>query len=171
MRYRNLEITVPKLTGEAFSEVEVLGAATWLWMHSKTHSPLPIGSLATLLLPAIKHGQFLLASEQGKPVVYVGWGAFSEAAETRYIKNPAFTMPEADWDSGDRIWILDWVAPFGHTCTLGEFVKSRLFVDRCVRGLYHRGADKGLRIMQWHGTALLPEEVAHWNSTHPISKN
>jgi cytolysin-activating lysine-acyltransferase len=168
MRYKNLDITAPQLTGEPFSEVEMLGAATWLWMHSKTHSPLPVGALATLLLPAIKRGQFVLAWEQGKPVVYTGWAQLSGDAESRYIKNPAYVMPETDWNSGDRIWILDWVAPFGHTHAMRQFVNTRLFVNHCFRGLYHRGADKGLRIMQWRGTALLPAEAEHWISTHPV---
>lgn len=168
MRYKNLDISAPRLTSEPFSEVEALGAATWLWMQSGTHSPLPVGSLATLLLPAIKRGQFVLASQQGVPVFYMGWASLSQEAESRYVKNPAYTMPLSDWNSGDRIWILDWVAPSGHTYAMRQFILTRLFPDRCFRSLYHRGTEKGLRVVQWHGSALLPAESEHWSKANPV---
>lgn len=167
MRYGNFDIIVPQLSGEPCSEVEAVGAATWLWMHSAVHGPLPVASLATLLLPPIKRGQFLLVYEAGRPVGYLAWAMFSEDAERRYLHQPSHTLPAEAWSSGDRIWIMDAVAPFGHTHSMRSFITHRLFFDRCFRTLYHRGAEKGLRIIEKHGAALLREEARRWFDMNP----
>lgn len=128
----------------SWTEAEVLGASVWLWMHSNKHREIPLQVLSTLLLPAIKQQQFILISEHGKPVFYLSWANMSAAAEARYIRNPSFSMPQDDWNSGDRMWVLDWVAPFGHTPVISKLIKRYLLADRCMRSLYHRGNDRGL---------------------------
>lgn len=162
------QFTVPSIFDEAFVEATVLGCATWLWMHSPTHRDMPLQVLSSLLLPAIKHRQFALATEQEKPVFYMAWAHFDAAAEARYIQHPPYAMPEADWNCGERTWILDWVAPFGHTPVMGQILATRLFPTGVARALYHRGNERGLRIQAYHGMAVLPEEARHWFQANPI---
>lgn len=57
-----LSIIAPGLIEQDWSEASVLGSATWLWMHSKSHRNFPLHTLPVLLLPAIKHRQFIVAS-------------------------------------------------------------------------------------------------------------
>ena len=73
MRFGTLDITAPGLFESPWNEAEVLGSAVWLWMHSSAHRDAPLHSLSALLLPALKHRQFILASEQGKPVFVRTW--------------------------------------------------------------------------------------------------
>ena len=169
MRYGSCEVAAPLLTGEPFSEAEVLGSAVWLWMHSASHRDAPLHTLSALLLPALKSRQFVLLSEAGKPVAYLSWANLSEEAERRYLSNPPVLMPEADWSSGDRMWILDWVAPFGHTKTLSGLFGRRLFPNKWARALYHRGDNRGLRILTFRGIGVMPEEARHWFETHPVA--
>ncbi|MEX3956600.1 toxin-activating lysine-acyltransferase [Trinickia sp. EG282A] len=168
MRNESLEIIAPGLLNTPCNEAEALGSAVWLWMHSAAHRDAPLHVLASALLPAIKHKQFVLAAEAGKPVFYLAWASFCEAAEARYLSHPPELMLEADWASGDRIWILDWVAPFGHTRILRRLV-ARLFADRCLRSLYHRGDERGLRVMEFNGIAVTKEEARTWFFDHPIA--
>jgi cytolysin-activating lysine-acyltransferase len=35
-------------------------------------------------------------------------------------------MRQEDWSSGERLWILDWIAPFGHTNLMMQLVRKRL---------------------------------------------
>jgi cytolysin-activating lysine-acyltransferase len=169
MRFDTLEITAPALTGASCSEAEVLGSAAWLWMHSPAHRDAPLHTLSALLLPALKHQQFILATELGKPVFYLSWANFSAAAEARYLRNPPVCMPEADWASGSRMWIIDWVAPFGHTRQMSRLLAQRLFAKRCLRSLYHRGNRQGLRILTFHGNAVMAQEANLWFHAHPIA--
>lgn len=171
MRCQGLEIVAPAAPGGdiTFCEAEVFGAATWLWMHSPAHRDAPLNLLSILLLPAIKTRQFVLASENGKPVFYLGWAWLSADAETRYLTRAPQCMPIDDWTSGDRLWLLDWIAPFGHTRTMRTLIGRRLFPGWCARSLYHRGAEKGLRIVNFHGLAVTPHEARHWFAQHPCA--
>lgn len=167
MRYDKFDIIAPTVLGGEFNEAEVFGSAVWLWMHSASHRNAPLHMLSALLLPAIKNRQFVLASENGKPVFYLSWARLSKEAEKRYLQNSPQCMPEADWTSGDRTWFLDWVAPFGDSPQMRILVTRRLFPGLCARALYHRGADKGIRIKNFHGIAVTPEEARFWSEHNP----
>ena len=44
---------------------------------------------------------------------------------------------------------------------------ARLFATRCVRALYHRGNDRGLRVMDFHGIGVMAEEARAWSALNP----
>lgn len=164
----NLDITAPSLIQQQWNEAEVLGSITWLSMHSEMHKHAPLHTLVTTLLPAIKNRQFILASQHQQPIFYLSWANFNAESERRYLDNNPLLMPLADWNNGDRMWILDWVAPFGHTRQITHFLKSQLLARHCIRTLYHRGAERGLKIKWMHGNAITPAEARAWNMAHPI---
>ncbi|SMB21502.1 putative hemolysin activating-like protein [Sterolibacterium denitrificans] len=165
----SIAIVAPGLIEQRWNEAEVLGSAVWLWMHSASHRDFPLHTLPTLLLPAIKHRQFILASQADKPVFYLSWANFDLQAERRYLSNNPLSMPEADWNCGDRQWLLDWVAPFGHTQAMSRMLKRRLFANRCLRTLYHRGNERGFRIKHFRGSAVLPAQAREWFESHPVA--
>jgi len=157
MQFDNLDLIAPALSEEPWSETQALGAAVWLWMHSAAHRDAPLHTLNTLLLPAIRHRQFIIGNEQGRPVFYASWCWFNEEAEQRYLDNPAVSLPAADWNSGDRLWFQDWVTPFGHSARLARLLQRHLFADCSARALYHRGDERGLRIKHFQGIASKPD--------------
>lgn len=164
-----LSILAPGLIEQPWNEAEVLGSAVWLWMHSAAHRGFPLHTLPVLLLPAIKNRQFILASQAGRPVFYLSWANFDPAAEQRYLANSPLLMPEHDWNCGDRLWFLDWVAPFGHTRIVSPVVKRQLFASRWWRALDHRGEERGLSVNAFRGSAVLREEAAEWFAAHPVA--
>ena len=162
--FDGFDIVAPAVLGGEFngtSEAAVFGSVVWLWMHSKSHRNAPLNLLSTLLMPAIKRRQFVLVSEHGKPVFYLAWASLNEEAEHRYLTNPPHHMREEDWVSGDRVWFLDWVAPFGHSARMRILTTRRLFPGWCGRSLYHRGDQRGLRVIDWHGIAVTREEARY----------
>ena len=161
------EILAPRLLEGEFNEATAFGSAAWLWLHSARHRNVPMHTLSTLLLPAIKHGKFILVSERGQPVFYMSWAELDEEAEARYLSQSPEQMRQSDWDSGQRLWILDWIAPFGHTRLMRQLVGSRLLPNRSFRALYHRGGERGLRIKEMHGVAVHPREARAWFEQHP----
>ncbi len=72
-------------------ERKILGAAVWLWMHSPLHRDAPLHTLPDLLLPVIKHRQYVVATEQGRPVFFISQAWLSPEAEARYLTQPAIT--------------------------------------------------------------------------------
>ncbi|MFO2466512.1 toxin-activating lysine-acyltransferase [Pseudomonas sp. 15FMM2] len=165
MQLDNLELLAPAFSEEPWSEAHALGAAVWLWMHSPTHREAPLHTLNALLLPAIGNRQFVIGSEHGRPVFYAAWAWFSVEAEQRYLQNPAITLAQEDWNSGDRLWFLDWITPFGHSARLARLVQRHLFADSRFSALYHRGNERGLRIQHFQGVGLAPTRNADLTRT------
>lgn len=168
MQEAPMSIIAPGLIEQTWNEAEVLGSVAWLWMHSASHCNLPLHTLPTLLLPAIKNRQFVLVSQSGRAIFYLSWANLSLDAESRYVSNSALLMPQEDWNSGSRMWVLDWVAPFGHTQAMTKLVRKQLLANRWWRALYHRGNERGLQIRTFRGLAVLPEEAQEWFNTHPV---
>lgn len=162
------KLMAPGLIDQPWSEAQALGAGVWLWMNSPMHRVMPLDALNALLLPAIKRQQFVIASENGQPVFYMAWACFDELAERRYIDHRPEDLAPADWASGDRLWILDWIAPFGHSREMTRLVSRDLFPRRWGRSLYHRGRQRGLRVLTFRGAAVLPEEARLWFDANPV---
>ncbi len=169
MRNGKYDVLSPLYSGEPVNEAEVLGAAVWLWMHSPLHRDAPLHTLPDLLLPVIKHRQYVVATEQGRPVFFMSQAWLSPEAEARYLTQPAILMPQSDWNSGDRMWVCDWVAPFGHTPDMSRLVRQDIFPRLCWRSLYHRGQQTGLRVMNFRGAQVSREEVRQWRVQHPLA--
>ena len=167
MQMNGFQVMAPVLLGEACNQPEALGVATWLWMQSPMHRKAPVYALSRLLLPIIVNGQFVLLSQQDKPVCFLSWARFSREAEHGYLCNPPIAMPEGDWNSGTRVWLLDWIAPFGHCAKAGSMLRRRLFAGVVARALHHRGSEKGLCIKHFIGGGLLPEEGRAWLALNP----
>lgn len=165
----DLDVIAPGLLQQEWREAEAFGAAAWLWMHAETRRETPLKWLSTLLLPPIAHRQFLIASEGNRPVFYLSWAHFSAAAEQRYVNGPHAAMTADDWISGDRMWLVDWIAPFGHTRTMQRLLKTQLFASMWMRSLYHHGTERGLRIKTFRGDAVDHAEADAWFAAHPVA--
>lgn len=163
-----LDLVAPGMTARHWNEAEVLGATVWLWMHSPAHRDLPVHKVPGLLLPAIERRQFVLGSQAGKPLFYMSWAKFDAQAEQRYIQNQFTVAADDDWNSGNRLWIVDWIAPFGHTPTLARIVRRRLFRQWMGRMLYHRSDPRRPRIMTFRGSATSSEEAEIWFEANPV---
>lgn len=165
----DFELIAPGFSDEPWNEAQALGAAVWLWMHSKAHRDTPLHALNSLLLPAISQRQFIIGLQQGRPVFYVSWSQFDAAAERRYLDNPPIALPQADWNCGERLWFHDWVTPFGHSAQVTRLLQRHFFANRCARALYHRGDERGLRVKTFQGIAVLPAEAHAWFAEHALS--
>lgn len=163
------DVRAPLLFGREEANADSFGASVWLWVHSPLHRDAPLHSLPTLLLPIIECQQYVLVAHQNKPVFFFSWAWLSEDAEARYLTKPALLMPEADWRSGERFWICDWIAPFGHTADMRRLILHDLFPTHCMRALYHRGQTRGKRVLMFHGVRVTKDAARQWFSRHPLA--
>lgn len=164
-------ITSPTLNHPPRNETEAFGAVTWLWMQSPDHRTLPLEALQQLLLPAIQAGQYLLlhapTSTGKQPVAYMSWANLNAEAESRYLAHPLRGLQPPDWSSGDRMWVTDWITPFGHALTLRARVRN-LLPRVCFRYLDHRGNERGLRVKTYRGRAISPDQARQWWHERPM---
>lgn len=162
-------VHAPLMLGGDRSEAEVLGAAVWLWMHSPQHRDFPLYTLPTVLLPIIKHQYYMLVSRDSNPLFFISWMWLNDHAEQRYLTSAEVQIQESDWASGDRLWIRDWIAPFGETRAMSRLVTSTLFSEHCFRSLYHRGSQSGKRVMNFKGDQISHQQARAWRVANPLS--
>jgi cytolysin-activating lysine-acyltransferase len=171
MQYRNLIITAPALCASDRSEAEIFGSIAWIAMHANNKNHLPLQGLSQWLLPALRSKQFILASEtvdgQTRPVAYMSWANLNAQIESRYVDNPDKGLMPQEWTGGDRMWVIDWMTPFGHSKAFHQAVRVAL-TGCCCKSLYHRGAGRGFRVMLFRGKGVSLEQAKHWWKNKPI---
>lgn len=132
------------------SSLELLGALCWLYSHSPVHRAWPAYALHQWLMPAIETQQMRLYRRGNQPVAFVSWARLSKQVEEAYVRNTSSLRP-TDWRSGERLWLIDWVAPFGGTKAIARDLRNNVFPHDVGRGLRLRQGDDTLRIFYLHG--------------------
>jgi cytolysin-activating lysine-acyltransferase len=100
---------------EPITVSHLFGEICWLFTQSPIHKRLPIATLEAVVMPALLHEQVYVSRDGDKPVGAILWAYCSQDAEKKLEKgllggDQRFT--DADWKSGDRLWLVDLVAPF-----------------------------------------------------------
>lgn len=109
----------------------VFGEIAWLMSFSKAHQNFRLGDLQWFVLPPVRAHQYRVflgnpdpaksgTPAQGQGEIPMGaalWAMLSKEAERKFIaavedgKGPV-TLKPADWTSGNRLWLIDLIAPF-----------------------------------------------------------
>lgn len=162
----------PQLTGEVNRASEAFGAGVWLWMHLPRHRQLSIKNLEKRLLEPVQQGQYVLASArmnngQRDPVALLLYACLNARAESRYINDPTAPLAHADWRSGDRLWLIDWVSPFGHSLQLRQPLLD-LFARQTARSLIRHPGHRSQRVKTWRGDTCTPHGEQAWWRDRPV---
>jgi cytolysin-activating lysine-acyltransferase len=64
----------------------------------------------------------------------VFWGHVSDEVEER-LKTGTSRLRPQDWKSGDRLWVVEVIAPFGGAEEMVRDLKAKVFKDREVKFL------------------------------------
>ncbi|MCG6903092.1 MAG: toxin-activating lysine-acyltransferase [Rhodobacter sp.] len=96
------------------SQLLSLGRLSYLATYCPLHRQFPTASLARLFVPAINHQCVrFFQNETGQVCAALIWARLSDAVSERMIFDQ--TPPDdSDWVSGNNLWFLDLLAPFGH---------------------------------------------------------
>jgi cytolysin-activating lysine-acyltransferase len=93
----------------------ILGEMTWLLTQSPMHKALAIGDLEWLAMPALIHRQFYIFRDAERPVGLALWAKCAPEAEAKLERGmiePENRLTLEEWTSGERIWLVDLIAPF-----------------------------------------------------------
>jgi len=142
------------LSDKVTSNAQILGEVVWLLTKSNLHRDWSIASIEQWVMPAISKQRFRLYHEGDKPVGYVSWAHMSQRAEKAYVKNTRLLSPD-DWESGDRLWFVDFITPFGHAMRVTRDLKSSVFPDDVGRVLRWREDSDVLSIFYVHGRNMI----------------
>jgi cytolysin-activating lysine-acyltransferase len=107
-------------------KLPLLGPVVWLMMQQGHNRHAFVGDLEWRVLPALVLEQAKLFMQGNMPIAYVSWAKLSTAAAQRYRQPPHHLAP-GDWKSGDAIWIVDIIAPFGSANEVLQDLREKMF--------------------------------------------
>lgn len=108
---------------------DVFGQITWLMTQSKTHRNFFISDLEWMVMPPVLLKQFRLFPGKTQPLGCALWAKLSAEVEQRLEAGVARLAPQ-DWNSGDRLWLVELLAPFGHQEKMIEDLKTTIFAGQ-----------------------------------------
>jgi cytolysin-activating lysine-acyltransferase len=103
-------------------------------MQSPAHKHLFMADLEWLVLPPVLLRKFRIFRCRGVPIGFASWAYLSEEAEARFKAGARRLKPE-DWKSGDRLWLIDVIAPFGGGDAILKELRERAFKGQTVKAL------------------------------------
>ena len=108
----------------------VLDALT-LMDKSTYHRTWSEKDVRDLVIPPIKLGQYYLLHDDrdGEPDGFLTWGLFPKAASEGYAKGNRRLKPE-DWNAGDDLWFITFVAPHGNMKILRDKFRALALRDK-----------------------------------------
>jgi cytolysin-activating lysine-acyltransferase len=122
----------PAPAGAAKKTSEVLGEIVWLMSQSPLHKQLFISDTEWLVMTPMLLQQFRLFYDKAKPVGVIFWASVSEEVEARLAVGTTRMRPQ-DWKSGDRLWVVEAIAPFGGAEEMVKDLKAKVFPQREIK--------------------------------------
>ena len=78
--------------------------------------------------------QLRLFYDEAKPIGVVFWATVDAEVEERLAAGTTRMRPQ-NWKSGDRLWVVEVIAPFGGAEEMVGDLKAKVFVEREVKYL------------------------------------
>ncbi len=132
--------------------IGVFGALVFLAAQCPRHRDHSMVQLQRLFLPAVEHQCVrLFQNAEGMPCAALIWARLSSEVSSRMVDGNIPPAP-AEWISGDELWFMDILAPFGHGRVVARhlarnppaeaFRFARIGPDGRVRKVVSIGADE-----------------------------
>lgn len=133
--------------------LQAMGDALFLAARSPRHAAMSVAMLRAAFEAPILLGQYKVFRFDDVPRGMFTWARMSPEAERRYVRGEPFQP--GDWQSGDRLWLIDLIAPYkGLTAgmvrwvmirgnfTEREFMFRRVVGERQTRKVVHIDFDR-----------------------------
>ncbi|MCR8724457.1 toxin-activating lysine-acyltransferase [Frigidibacter sp. ROC022] len=91
-------------------KLRIYGDMAFLAFRSQRHAEMPLGLLRESIEPPVELGQFRIFRFDEIPRGVFTWARLSAEAEQAYVTTGR--LDPNDWNSGDRLWIIDLIAPY-----------------------------------------------------------
>lgn len=96
----------------AFSKLPTLGPVAWLYSRTPDRRYQFLGDLDWTVIPALTLDQCRLFMKGKMPFAFVTWATVSDSVHQRLESGVGKLAPH-EWKSGNHLWIIDVVVPFG----------------------------------------------------------
>lgn len=98
----------------------------WLAEQSINHKDDGIDVVCAEVVWPMILGNYFITREDSKPVAYASWGFFSQKVSEIKMAATRMLLVREDYNSGNEIWLMDVIAPFGHAKkTIAQLLKKK----------------------------------------------
>jgi len=111
---------------------QVMGEIVWLLSQSPQHKNFFIADLEWLVMTPILLNQFRIFYAPDRPIGVAFWAYVNERVDERLSGGNARLAP-ADWKSGDILWLVDIVAPYGGQEEMLQDLKVKVFPEQPIK--------------------------------------
>ncbi len=132
--------------GHAKTMSAVLGEIVWLMSQSPLHKQFFISDLEWFVMTPALLQQFRTFYATDRPIGVVLWASVSEEVEERLMAGTTKLRPQ-DWKSGDKLWVVEVIAPFGGAEEMVKDLKANVFPQREVSYLATNKDGKQVRVL------------------------
>jgi cytolysin-activating lysine-acyltransferase len=140
--------------GHAKTMSAVLGEIVWLMSQSPLHKQFFISDLEWFIMTPALLQQFRTFYATDRPIGVVLWANVSDevaerlAAGTTKLR-PAEPVPAkaGNWKSGDKLWVVEVIAPFGGAEEMVKDLKEKVFPTKPVHFLSVNKDGKQVRVL------------------------
>lgn len=94
---------------------KIVGQVALLMGKVASRHGTTVVALSTIALYAIRHKSLkIYYDSDGRVVAFVMWALLAEDVERRILDTGQIYLHESEWNEGENLWIIDFLAPFGH---------------------------------------------------------
>lgn len=140
----------------ALAKLPILGPALWLYARDPLKKYLFLADTEWAVLPPIVLDQCRLYTKSGLPYAFVTWAFVNDAVDAR-LRSAQPRIAPHEWQSGDHVWVIDAVAPFGQLEETLKELRETMFPGRRVCALLPESGSPGtVKVREWPPTAGQP---------------
>lgn len=131
--------------------ITLLGEITSLLLASELHREYQINDIGAVFLPPIHLNQFrIYRTPDGQPIGLVTWARLTKKVELDYVTN-GYNLRPKDWNAGDQLWAIDFIAPFRHGKQILNDLRTNVFPDDVGKAIRIDENGNPKNLMKLHG--------------------
>ena len=123
------------------------GAMYFLSSLSKFNRNRSLAQITNQLESPLRLGQYKIFRSNGHPRAFVTWAGLNQKAERQMAVDQQPLDPH-QWNSGKSVWLIDFVAPFGHFDQVVPMLTRNNDMHR-LRTLWHNRKGTRARVVEW----------------------
>lgn len=138
-----------------------VGYALELLANSEYHKQFNVFDYFEVeILPALEVNQvrFYLAND-GIPTAMITWALLDEKTQ-HDIHKTGRALEEHEWKCGDRVFVNDWISPYGNMRDVMHDISHNVFPDEVVTSIRRNQDGSVRRVNRWTGISLRREREA-----------
>ncbi|MCA1323481.1 toxin-activating lysine-acyltransferase [Herbaspirillum sp. alder98] len=132
-------------------KIPVLGPVTWLMMQQGATRHTLLSDLEWRIMPPLVLDQAKLYMREQMPLAFVTWATLSDDVVSRYRKAPHH-LTASDWRSGEQVWIIDLIAPYGGVQDILTELRTTIFPGQVIHQLAPMPQGEA-KVIKWEAVA------------------